>query len=100
MPNIQALAPSPGTLAEMIEGAETARALRRRVIHQESLVAWPSARSVGVASVKATALNGELLELAAKWWCPCFPGPQQMLIDNIRTGARERVTLSHVTICC
>ena len=45
---------------------------------------WPSQSSIGVASVKAMALNYRILELVALWWCPRCDGPAVIPIDLAR----------------
>ena len=75
--------PEPGILSRMLEEHAD---LRQRILEKpdQILTRWPTRASVGVASVKAMALNFKALEVVAKWWTSAIDQPKTVPIDLMR----------------
>ena len=78
--------PERGVLARLWEGH---RASRERLVLGElcQLTRWPSPACVGVPSVRAMALNSDILEMLASIWCPVRSAPKAVPINYLRQEA-------------
>ena len=67
-----------------------ALALRDKILKDDSLIAWPSSRLVGVCKNKdAQRLNAHLLRMVADFWCPQWKSPAMIPIDDIKAEVLE-----------
>lgn len=62
--------------------------VRNRGRDAKSLTLWPSPKSVGVASMRASSMNARVLEHTATWWVQRSDLPAAIPIDAIRYEAR------------
>lgn len=69
----------------LLASSARALALREKLLKEDSLIAWPSSRLVGVCKNKdAQRLNAPLLRMVADFWCPQWKSPAMIPIDDIK----------------
>lgn len=56
-----------------------------------AIMAWPSSKTCGVASMKACSLNNRVLEILALWWVRVKDLPCAIGIDLLRLEAPEQI---------
>ncbi len=93
-------APPPvGTLGAMLEELPTIRRALLRDNHKH-FTKWRNQNSVGVKSVKAMALNAEVLYCVAQFWCPqsTYPRPVQIgfLRDEVGWFKKKQNNTKHL----
>ena len=62
--------------------------IRNRARQNGALTVWPDTKSQGVASMKACAMNSDLLKVTAQWWVQYCDQPASIPIDLIRAEVR------------
>lgn len=77
--------PEPALLAAAFEEDQSIRALYRE--NRGHLLRWPSPELVGVASLKALALNVRVLDTALRIWGQATPVPKGMSVDWLKKEA-------------
>ncbi|CAE7193246.1 unnamed protein product [Symbiodinium sp. CCMP2592] len=74
--------PDKGLLATAFEEDNEVRSLFRQ--NKGHLLSWPSPELVGVASLKALALNVTVIKLAIRIWGQATPTPKAMSVDWLK----------------
>ena len=82
--------PEDGKLAATLEGDSKIREAFRA--NSSKLVAWPSRDLIGVASLKALALNVDVVGKAIEVWSESCDHPRTMSIDWLKLEARFKFT--------
>ena len=77
--------PEKGLLAKAFEEDTQVRNLFRQ--NKGHLLSWPSPELVGVASLKALALNVTVVKLALRIWGLSTPTPKAMSVDWLKKEA-------------
>lgn len=71
-------------LARDWEASSTIRNVGRQC---DALMRWPSQKCVGVASMKACSLNGDVLLITSRWWVQMTDQPAAINIHRLRAEA-------------
>ena len=81
----------------MVETGHLARELeadgivRNKARSTGMIMAWPSTKTCGIASMKACSLNSRVMEILALWWVRVKDLPCAIGIDLLRLEAPEQV---------
>ena len=67
---------------------EAVALIRNRARQNGTLTVWPDQKTAGVASMKACAMNCDLLKVTAQWWVQYCEHPASIPIDVIRAEVR------------
>lgn len=74
--------PEKGLLAKRLESLECVR--DRMLVGNGHVTTWPDEQTMGVKSVRAMALNAEILEVVALYWCPQWDHVKPLTIGLAR----------------
>ena len=68
-------------------------------VNKQQLLVWPSPELVGVASLKALAMNVDVIGKAIQVWGAACPKPRTMSIDWLKKEARPQTKLGESLTC-